>query len=182
AGRAHNVSERTLRRRRDGILDRRTAHAHEQRLSPRQEDLLVRWILEQEAQGFPPSHARAREMSIRVLRLNGDDKPLGKRWITKFIRDNTRIASVIGRPIEAARINGTHPDLIQEFYTAYEDAVRLLNIEPSNTYNMDEHGIALDICANSRVLGDSSRQRSYVKSPQDREWVSIVETVALRAL
>ncbi|KEQ90155.1 hypothetical protein AUEXF2481DRAFT_57885, partial [Aureobasidium subglaciale EXF-2481] len=78
AGRAHNVSERTLRRRRDGILDRRTAHAHEQRLSPRQEDLLVRWILEQEAQGFPPSHARAREMSIRVLRLNGDDKPLGK--------------------------------------------------------------------------------------------------------
>ncbi|KEQ90154.1 hypothetical protein AUEXF2481DRAFT_49829, partial [Aureobasidium subglaciale EXF-2481] len=103
---------------------------------------------------------------------------LGKRWITKFIRDNTRIASVIGRPIEAARINGTHPDLIQEFYTAYEDAVRLLNIEPSNTYNMDEHGIALDICANSRVLGDSSRQRSYVKSPQDREWVSIVETVS----
>ncbi|KAI5193416.1 hypothetical protein E4T38_09962 [Aureobasidium subglaciale] len=95
-------------------------------------------------------------MAIRVLRLNGDDKPLGKRWITKFIRDNPRIASVIGRPIEAARINGTHPDLIQEFYTAYEDAVRLLNIEPSNTYNIDEHGIALD-----------------------REWVSIVETVSL---
>jgi hypothetical protein len=72
---------------------------------------------------LPPSHARAREMATRILRMNGDDQPLGKRWINKFIRDNSRVASVIGRPVEAARVNGTNPDAIQEFFSMYQDAV-----------------------------------------------------------
>ncbi|THY13395.1 hypothetical protein D6D01_08363 [Aureobasidium pullulans] len=163
--RAHNVPERTLRRRLAGTQDRRTAHAHEQRLLPTQEAFLVEWILEQEAQGFPPSHARAREMATRILRMNGDTRPLGKRWLQKFIRDTPSVASVIGRPIEAARVNRTHPNAIQEFYNMYEEVVRTHNIQPCNTWNMDEHGIALRVCANSTVLRDSSRHRAYVKSP-----------------
>ncbi|KEQ85405.1 hypothetical protein M438DRAFT_260197, partial [Aureobasidium pullulans EXF-150] len=35
--RTHNIPERTIRRRLTGIQDRRTTHAHEQRLAPRQE-------------------------------------------------------------------------------------------------------------------------------------------------
>lgn len=42
---------------------------------------------------------------------------------------------------------------------------------------MDKHGIALGVCTNLTVLRDSSRRRAYVKSPEDREWVSIIETV-----
>jgi hypothetical protein len=37
---------------------------------------------------------------------------------------------------------------------------------------------ALGICKNSMVLGDSQKKRTYVQSPQDREWVSMVETVS----
>jgi hypothetical protein len=42
---------------------------------------------------------------------------------------------------------------------------------------MDEHGIALRVYTNSIVIGDASKRRSYVKSLEDREWVSIIETV-----
>jgi hypothetical protein len=147
-------------------------------LSSQQEVFLVDWILEQEAQGFPPSHARIREMATRILSLNGDTQPLGKRWLTKFIRDQPRIRSVVGRPIEAARINGTHPDALREVYEEYERIVSQYNIIPSNTWNMDEHGIALGVCVNSTVIGDALKRRSYVKSPEDREWVSIIETVS----
>jgi hypothetical protein len=99
--------------------NRRAAHAHEQRLSIQQQEFFVDWILEQETQGFPPSFARAREMATRILQLNGDTQPLGKKWINKFIRGHPRIISVVGKPIEAARINGTHPDLIREFYQSF---------------------------------------------------------------
>ena len=115
--------------------------------------------------GVSPSHARAREMATRILRMNGDERPLGKRWIQKFIRDNPRVSSVIRRPIEAARVEGTHPDAIQEFYSMYQEMIHRYNIQPCNTWNMDEHGIALRVCTNSTVLGDSSRRRAYVKSP-----------------
>jgi hypothetical protein len=43
---------------------------------------------------------------------------------------------------------------------------------------MDEAGIALGICTNSMVLGDSRKKRTYVRSPQNREWVSVVETIS----
>lgn len=108
-------------------------------------------------------------MATRILRMNGDIEELGHKWVTKFIRDNPRIASVIGRPIEAARLNGTHPDAIQEFYTLYEDILRRYHIQLANTWNMDEHGIALGVCTNSRVLALLSKRRLYVKSLESRE-------------
>jgi hypothetical protein len=46
-------------------------------------------------------------------------------------------------------------------------------------WNIDEHSIALGVCANSYVLRSLEKKRSYVKSPESREWVSIVEVVSL---
>lgn len=67
-------------------------------------------------------------MAGRILQLNGDFRPLGKKWLTKFIQSHLRIKSVVGRPIEAARINGTHPDLIREFYQSFQEVVQQHNI------------------------------------------------------
>jgi hypothetical protein len=46
-----------------------------------------------------------------------------------FIKSHLRIRSLVGRPIQAAGINGTHPDLLQEFYQSYEEIVRQYDIE-----------------------------------------------------
>ena len=43
---------------------------------------------------------------------------------------------------------------------------------------MDESGIALGACANSIAIGDASKKKTLVQSPNDREWVSIVEAVS----
>ena len=117
---AYNLSEATLRRRRKGATDRHTSHELYQRLSLLQEEFLVDWILEQDQHGYPPSHARAREMAARILLLNGDTAPLGNRWIQKFIKRNPRVASVIGRKIKAAIIHGTSQEAMQGFYTLFK--------------------------------------------------------------
>ncbi|KAI1003246.1 hypothetical protein K3495_g4962 [Podosphaera aphanis] len=44
---------------------------------------------------------------------------------------------------------------------------------------MDEHGLGLGICANQRVIGASDKSSTYRKAPEDREWVSIVETISV---
>ncbi|KAF2006213.1 hypothetical protein P154DRAFT_255410 [Amniculicola lignicola CBS 123094] len=56
-----------------GTTSRRASHQHRQRLTLLQEGFLVDWILEEDARGYPPPHARAREMANRILRVNGDD-------------------------------------------------------------------------------------------------------------
>jgi hypothetical protein len=110
--------------------------------------------------------------------MNGDTEELGKRFVTKLIRDNPRIASVVGRRFGQARTNGTNHEAIQEFYTLHERIVRHCNIQPCNMWNMDEHGIALGVCTNSYGLGSSDKERSYVQSPESCGWVSIIEAVS----
>ncbi|KAI0996080.1 hypothetical protein K3495_g12101 [Podosphaera aphanis] len=44
---------------------------------------------------------------------------------------------------------------------------------------MDEHGLGLGICTNQRVIGASDKSSTYRKEPEDREWVSIVETISI---
>ncbi|KAI1001065.1 hypothetical protein K3495_g7134 [Podosphaera aphanis] len=43
---------------------------------------------------------------------------------------------------------------------------------------MDETGLALGVCSNSRVLSSLLKHKAYVKSPNTREWVSIIETAS----
>ena len=45
-------------------------------------------------------------MATRILRMNGDIEPLGKARVQKYIQRNPRVKSVVGRPMEAARVNG----------------------------------------------------------------------------
>lgn len=64
ASRLYNVSELTLRAHLNGTTNRRTAHQYRKRLSIRQEEFLIYWKLEQDAQGLSspspsPSHARS---------------------------------------------------------------------------------------------------------------------------
>ncbi|KAF1932963.1 DDE-domain-containing protein [Didymella exigua CBS 183.55] len=43
---------------------------------------------------------------------------------------------------------------------------------------MDETGVGLGVCTNTRVVANSSKKKAYIKSPEDREWVSILETIS----
>ena len=78
AAKAYGIPESTLRYRLGGAISSTLSHQHQQRLTPEQEDFLVEWILEEDARGYPPPHARAREMANRILRMNGDTQPVGK--------------------------------------------------------------------------------------------------------
>ena len=147
-------------------------------MTPEQEEFLVRWILEEDARAFPPSHARAREMANRILTMNGDDNPVGKHWISCFLKRNPHVASVVGRKIEAPRAEGATQEQIRAFLELFERTRVRLGIRTEDTWNMDETGKALGVCANSRVLASSRKKKTYKQSPENREWASIIECVS----
>jgi DDE superfamily endonuclease len=44
---------------------------------------------------------------------------------------------------------------------------------------MDESGLGLGRCSNQRVVGGSNTKRTYVQSPETREWVTIIEVISV---
>ncbi|KAK7182772.1 hypothetical protein PSPO01_11111 [Paraphaeosphaeria sporulosa] len=103
AAKAYGIPLSTLHGRLRGATTSALSHQHQQRLTPLQEDFLVEWILEEDARACPPSHARTREMATRILRMNGDTQPLGRLWVSHFIKRQPRIASIIGKKLDAQR-------------------------------------------------------------------------------
>jgi hypothetical protein len=75
----YSVPWSTLQNRLKGLLPRQQAHAHQQKLSPIQEDYLIKWILNQEYLGKSLTHQQIRIFAGRILYTKGDAEPLGKR-------------------------------------------------------------------------------------------------------
>jgi hypothetical protein len=101
--------------------------------------------------------------------MNGDNQPVGKLWISHFIRRQPRIALVVGRKLEAQRADVATPEQVRAFLELYEQTRRRLNIQTENTYNMDETGVALGVCTNTRVLSSSQKKKAYIRSLENRE-------------
>jgi hypothetical protein len=55
----------------------------------------------------------------------------------------------------------------------------LYNIDSANIWNMDESGLGLGRCTNQRVVGGSKLKRTYVQSPETREWVTIIKVISV---
>ena len=117
-------------------------------------------------------------MAARILDQSGDTEALGKAWVTGYFKRNPRIKSLLARPIESARIDGAQPGQIQEFYDLYKRVQRKANIRAENSWNMDESGVALGVCMNTIAVGDASKKKTLIQLPNNREWVSIVETIS----
>ena len=104
------MAKSTLHARMNGGMNRLDVQLPQHRLTPDQENFLADWVIEQDAQGFSPSHPRVREMAFRILQMNGNCSPLGKKWITGFIRRNPRVATCIGKKIDNKRVKSSQPE------------------------------------------------------------------------
>ena len=175
---AYSVPRSTLRDRLSGSVPQQISQQGVQRLTPNQEEFLAEWILDMDARGFPPSHARTREMASRILSMNKDTAPLGKDWIPKFTKRNPRVASIVGRRIESLRVAGTNHTALENFYKLFKEVRDRFKIQTGDIWNMDEQGLGLGVCSNTKVLSSSKKTRTFVKSPQNREWVSVLECIS----
>ena len=87
------------------------------RLSLEEERFLVEWCLSEEAAGRPPSKARIKRMAEMVLKEAGDFRPLGYRWLDRFLQRHTRVRTKKGVLLDVERKRGSTRAAYEDFYT-----------------------------------------------------------------
>ena len=174
----HTVSSRTLKRRLAGGQSRAIARESQQLLSIEQERLLANWILVLETEGHAPTHKTVREMAAQISKNSGGRTEVGNDWTKRFMRRHPEVYTKIGQKIDALRVQNTLPDILSAWFSRVKRVLTEYKVDPENVWNMDETGIALGVCTNQRVMGSSATSRIYKKTPENKEWVSIVETIS----
>ncbi|KAK2469128.1 hypothetical protein H9L39_19226 [Fusarium oxysporum f. sp. albedinis] len=139
ASEKYGVAQPVLSKRLLGQKSRKeSTHTH-QHLSPSQEDRFVRWILRQVPLGYALSHSQLRSCVEALLRQQGDNKPLGKNWTSRFIKHHSKLSTKLGKRQESARFDGFTPRSANWYLNIREDEYGW--IKPENTVNVDERGI-----------------------------------------
>jgi Tc5 transposase DNA-binding domain/DDE superfamily endonuclease len=178
AARHYGVNRNTLSNRLHGLATRRESRQNLQRLTPEQEEYLVEWVLDLDTGGESPSHQRLREMTSLILLLSGDDQPLGQKWTQGFVKRHLRLKSAVGRRLKSDRAKEVTPEVLDDYFTMVDRVRSRFNIPRERCYNADEQGMGLGVCNNTVVITDSQKTRTNVSSPENREWVTIMECLS----
>ena len=80
--------------------------------------------------------------------------------------------------MDAKRLEATTTDKLSAWFDGLNSIMQSLNIKSENIYNYNKTGIALRACIDLRQLDLSITTFALLKSPEDRKWVLILETIS----
>jgi FixJ family two-component response regulator len=84
------VDHRKLGRRLEGVPSRCDIQANLQKLTNREESVLVQHILDLGAKGFPPQMSVVEDMANRLL-ARRDAPRVGSRWASNFVKRHVEL-------------------------------------------------------------------------------------------
>ena len=192
AAKHFNVPASTLRHRVKGRVSRREGRAGLQKLTPSQEEELVRWITQLTITGYSPQYSLVREMAEAIRSrpassINAstivdpaDRKtgPLGKEWVTNFLHRHPELKSVVGAPIDANRVKDTTVEALERWFEAYKrEVLDDENVLMSNVYNFDESGFSIGTIQAARVIVSLKADSRFQANPGRQEWVTVMEAI-----
>jgi hypothetical protein len=177
AAAAHRVSKSTLTDRYNGKPTRRQARVRQQLLSPQQEELLCKWILDLEKAGSAPSHSSIKEMASMISSVSDGPSHVGTDWVPRFLKRHPDLKTKTGKTIDHKRVRNITKQAIEEWYTNLQRVMELKNIKTCNIWNMDEIGTALGVVNNQRVVGTADTNSTLIQTPNEREWCTAIECI-----
>ena len=152
-------------------------HQEQRLLTQTQEEELVQWIRKLDNNGFAPAACQVKEMVTNIMRYSDRSAvpTIRLHWLSRFKVRNPAVSPLINERVNASRVNGTSYEALSNWFNLLSTCLARKGVKPENIYNMAETGIALGVCGNQTVLGASGKKK--IKTPNGREWVSVVETV-----
>lgn len=175
ASRRWNIPRATLSDRMHGAETRRESQISCQRLSPLQESFVADWAINEESAGRAPSRRLLTAFAEAVLAEGGDHRPLGARWVDRFLRRNPTVKTKNSVLLDSARTRGSTRINYEVFFQPLREQLDSKNIKPANIANMDEHGMQELETRAGTVIGSSLTRRAVVTASDDTTWVSVIE-------
>ncbi|KAL2155941.1 hypothetical protein VTH82DRAFT_683 [Thermothelomyces myriococcoides] len=106
AAKLFDVPRGKLTDRFNGMKDRRTAQQPHQRLSPEEEESIVKAAMAQlDSWGRPMSIGAIENLAAQLLLAKGDTKPLGKCWCSNFLARHPELRTFRARALEQSKKN-----------------------------------------------------------------------------
>lgn len=145
-----DVNRSTLRRHLIRPTTRGLGQESNQRFSWRHERFLVDWIKQEDTRGYAPSRSRVQEMAEKLLVANGDDNPLGRKWIEGFKRRNSDISTLVGKRIASERHNGATREVLKAHFDRFKRVIDDYAVKREHLeYGRNRHSARRQYCYQS---------------------------------
>jgi hypothetical protein len=145
----YGVWRSTMQRRMAGqTVSRAEQSTNAQKLSPQQEDKLVLYIKSLTARRLPPTRAMIRNFASKIAR-----EPVSKRWVSRFlIRHQGSLTPRWSDAMDRDRHQADSGHRYRAFFEGLYDQMVRHDIQPGQSYNMDEKGFLLGSIGKSRRI------------------------------
>lgn len=173
------VPRSTLQDRMAGRKPNKTSKQSMQRLSPEEEESIVRCILQMGAWGWPMTITALETLATTLLNDKGDKDPLGHNWYKNFLARHPEVKVQRSRNLDQSRKDASDYQTLREWFELYQTIRLQYNIAEEDTYNMDEKGCMKGIGDNSKVLISRAESKASTIQPGNRDWVSVIECIGI---
>lgn len=173
----------TLKRLADGGRTRRDANAERAWLTQSEENIVVEFLNEMAARGFPYSHRRTKEIVDMIARARlGTEFPetgVGMNWTHRFTKRHAdRIKVSRSRPLEDKRARAANPTNNTLWFTILGNAIEEFTIKDINEYGVDEVGVQTQGQGERElVLGPRTKAVPYQQRSGTRENITVIATI-----
>ncbi len=142
----YKVSRTTIQRRISGILPQLGSRSKFRLLLESEESVLISWIRSMERRGFPPYIIDVRRMAQSLIDSRGSKspKPIGKKWIYKFLKQHPQLDARLARSYDSQRAKNEDPKIINQWFQRVRQVREQYGILDADIYNFDETGFAME--------------------------------------
>jgi hypothetical protein len=174
AAAVYSVPEATLRHRRAGRPARRDCQPNSKKLTEREEEVIVSYILDLDARGFAPTYAAVRDMADRLLAARSAGQ-VGVQWARNFVKRTDALTTRFNRAYDRQRALCEDPVLIKSWFELVEQTKAKYGICDDDVWNFDEAGFMMGkITTQLVVTGSERRGRPKALQPGNREWATLI--------
>jgi hypothetical protein len=153
----YSVSERTIRRRRAGIPARCDYQPNSKKLTKREEQVIVSYILDLDQRGFAPTYEAVRNIADKLLAARGAGQ-VGVHWPRNFVKRTDSLTTRFNRPYDRQRALCEDPVLISSWFKLVEETKAKYGICDEDVYNFDEAGFMMGKITTQLVVTGSERR------------------------
>ena len=169
AAAVYQVVEATLRRRRAGMPARRDCQPNSKKLTQREEEVIVSYILNLDSRGSAPTYAAVRDMADKLLAARSASQ-VGVHWPRNFVKRTDSLTTRFNRAYDRKRALCEDPILIRSWFELVEQTKAKYGICDDDVWNFDEAGFMIGkITTQLVVTGSERRGRPKALQPGDRE-------------
>lgn len=181
-GKFIHLAPTTLRRRAGGVKSQAESNAERSWLTTEEADLVISYIIEMSNRGFPLSHRRLKEHVDELLRAClGDQFPeggVGKNWTQRFVEKHSdHLKTSWATSLDSKRGRAVNPSTNEAWWKLLGDVKQKYNIQPHNTYGVDEFGTQSGTGERERVIGPKKRGPHYQQRSGNCENITVIVTI-----